>query len=154
MAADSALATEHGQPVDKKKLILIVDDEIDISSILELYLQMEGFDTAVASNGREALEFMAKCLPDLIISDCMMPFMTGPEMLRQLHAIPDTRQIPRILMSAATDRHDLSDIEFNIFLPKPFRLETLMREVNSLLKDDGNSQSDAGYPDKLKTPPN
>lgn len=134
MASDIASVPRPGQPVNKKNLILIVDDEIDMSTILELSLQLDGFDTEAASNGREALELAIKLIPDLIISDCMMPFMTGPEMLRQLRALPSTRNIPCILMSAAPERHNLTITEQDHFLQKPFRFEALMDKINTLLK--------------------
>lgn len=64
--------------------ILIVDDEIDIAEMLSRHFRYLGYDVALAGNGKEALEQLSKKKFDILISDIMMPEMTGVELLRNV----------------------------------------------------------------------
>ena len=96
----------------RKKLILIVEDEFELSSTLSMLLELHGFETLMASNGRQALDILANRLPDLVLSDCMMPVMDGIALSRTLRTNPATAQIPIVLMSAAPQQHNLADASF------------------------------------------
>lgn len=115
------------------KVILLVDDEFDSTSVLTLLFEYEGYYVLSASNGVEALEILSKHKPDLIISDCMMPIMDGVRFLREVRANPAYDVIPFVLMSGAPEQHDLSDASFDFFVLKPFQFEELMAIIKPLL---------------------
>lgn len=89
------------------------------------------FNVHMVANGREALQALSKRLPDLIISDVMMPEVDGIEILRRIRREPRTRDIPVILMSAATP----PSLAYQkvTFIPKPFNLQTLRDAINRSL---------------------
>ena len=120
--------------LDKRKLILVVDDEVDITETYALFLGMHGFEVMTANNAVIALEKMGERMPDLIISDCMMPYMDGVEFSRRVKAIQGSTHVPVILMSGAPDLHDLSSPSYDAFLPKPVLFQRLLLEMERLLK--------------------
>ena len=122
-----------GTHVKEKPLILVVDDEVDITETYALYLSFQGFDVITANNASQALDLLSSRVPDLIISDCMMPHMDGVELSRQVRSRPDTRAIPIILMSGAPERHDLDSPTYDLFLRKPVFFDGLMPEIRRLL---------------------
>lgn len=118
------------------KSLLIVDDEYDIGSVLKLAFEMEDFEVQVAFNGKEALELLAGSkLPDVIITDAMMPVMNGYELMRKLRTDPKTRKLPIILISAAQPNKEKSeDGDWNFYFRKPFNLKQLIECVITLAK--------------------
>jgi CheY-like chemotaxis protein len=113
--------------------ILVVEDENDILSTLEMVLQMEGFDVSTATNGKLALEKMRERKPVLLISDIMMPVMNGLELLKQLRSDPDFSALPVIIISAG--RPDPSYPQtWNDFLSKPLDLDKLLETIRKYLK--------------------
>ncbi|NPT57822.1 response regulator [Paraburkholderia elongata] len=85
------------------KTILFVDDEFDIVTVWRLLLERHGYTVLTASNGGAALEQIRMTRPDIIVSDCMMPVMSGPQLCAALYDTPDLRAIPIILCSAAAE---------------------------------------------------
>ncbi|MDD0843166.1 response regulator [Pseudomonas sp. Gutcm_11s] len=115
--------------------VLILDDEYLIANILSFALEDEGLLTVTAGSGKRALEILDRERPDLIITDFMMPGMTGIEFAEAVRAHPDHKSTPMILMSGAqahlgTARSDL----FAAVLDKPFRIESVIEQVKALLK--------------------
>lgn len=62
------------------KTIMVVDDEFDLLTVWSLLLEQVGYTVVTAPNGAAALELARKSKPDLILSDCMMPIMSGPQL--------------------------------------------------------------------------
>ena len=111
--------------------ILIVDDEFGIVEAIRDLLSDEGYRTAVALNGREAMERMAEERPVLVLLDYMMPVMNGPSVLEAMERSDTLRDVPTVMMSASTPdrwRH----LRCTAFLPKPFTLAQLMETVRRL----------------------
>ena len=115
--------SDVGKP---KKLILIVDDEFDLTSTFSLLFQLNGFETFTANNGQHALELIRQRVPDLILSDYMMPIMDGMQLSQQLRADPATAHIPIILMSAIPQHEDMITSRFSAFIQKPFQFKHLL----------------------------
>jgi DNA-binding response OmpR family regulator len=88
-----------------KKPVLVIEDDADIRESMAEFLDFEGFEPHVASNGREALEILskAKTLPAVILLDLMMPIMDGQQFRRKQQEDPRIAAIPVIIMSAAPD---------------------------------------------------
>lgn len=113
--------------------ILIVDDEQDILEILQMILEMEGHAVDTASTGQQAIDKMSAVVPDLVLSDVMMPVMNGIELLQRLKAHPQHRAIPVILTSAGTiDAGALRGSD--AFLRKPVDLDVLMQTIARILR--------------------
>lgn len=126
------------QPVEKK-LILVVDDETALQSVLFDALESE-FRLVSAFNGREGLVKAEKIKPDLILMDVMMPDIGGYDAVRLLNNNPVTRKIPIIVMTA--QNFDDSTVQLikqepNVveFLTKPFRPKALREVVRRVLEN-------------------
>lgn len=125
--------------------ILIVDDEIQNRKLLVTMLSPHGYNTLTAANGKEALSQIAKCRPDLILLDIMMPGMDGFQLAEMLKSSPDTSDIPIIMVTALPDRGARTaglSAGAEDFLTKPVdRIELSLRVRNLLrLKILGDSQ--------------
>lgn len=114
-------------------LLLIVDDEIDITDTYSMLLELHGFRVVTAAHGVDALAKAQLEWPDLVISDCMMPVMNGLELCAALRALPGGQTLPVILCSGAPERHDLSQSSHNLFLRKPVFFDRLLEEIQRLL---------------------
>lgn len=118
------------------RMILVVDDEPDAQKLLELILSRAGFQVTTATNGPEALAWLKRALPDLIILDVMMPDMDGYEVLRRLRADPRTRGIPVIMLSAKGDVRDrVTGLRLGAddYVPKPADPSELVARVEAIL---------------------
>jgi CheY-like chemotaxis protein len=113
--------------------ILIVDDERDTRTVLQLLLSMEGHEVFAAGDGLAALETVRERRPDLVITDWMMPRMNGADLCRRLREDPGTTGIPIIVLSARGLEPKHPQRLYDRFLHKPFELETLLNEVQTLL---------------------
>jgi CheY-like chemotaxis protein len=104
------------------RTILVVDDEFGVADVLAAALEDEGYRVNTAANGRDALSRLAEEVPDLVITDFMMPVMDGPAMA---HAIREAGHLnlPIIMMSAMPEAavRQRFDGYFG-FLRKPFRI--------------------------------
>ncbi|MBC7086510.1 MAG: response regulator transcription factor, partial [Methanomethylovorans sp.] len=113
--------------------ILIVDDEPDISDLLQLSLSNQPYDFVVAYNGQQAIEATLKERPDLILLDIMMPDMDGYEVVERLKQSTTSSNIPVIMISAKTAVEDkVRGMELGIddYISKPFD----KREVNARIR--------------------
>src|SRR4030042_1561344 len=118
--------------------ILLVDDEADIVSTIEFRLKSCEFDVTTAGNGKEALEKATKEKPDLILLDINMPVMDGHEMLGRLRSRPDLKDTPVIMLTAYSDRRDVSkaaDLGISDYVTKPFDFPELMEKITAALED-------------------
>ncbi len=119
-----------------KKKILIADDNPDNVELLRKRLNTQGYETAAAFDGEEALQAIGKESPDLLILDVMMPKMDGYEVLRRLKQDEEYRNIPVILLTAKKDIPDKLkglDIGADDYITKPFNPQELLARVKSLL---------------------
>ena len=117
------------------ELVLIVEDEFAIAEILEMALIDGGFRVVMAANGRQGLQCLAQGpLPDLVISDFMMPVLDGAGLLHAMRATEAHRDIPCIIMSSVPEASVRAHIEgYAGFIRKPFRLGDLVQLVVSVL---------------------
>lgn len=114
------------------KLILIVDDEFGIVEAMRDFLDDEGYRTAIALNGRQALERMAAERPDLVLLDYMMPVMNGAAVLEAMSKDARLADVPVVMMSASPLR-SWQHLRTTAKLPKPFGLVALLDTVQRLV---------------------
>lgn len=101
--------------------VLVVEDEVAIADLLHDFLELEGYTVQQAASGTAALACLVAPLPDIVLSDIMLPGMSGVELCYALHANPTTRAIPVVLMSAG-HHLNLVGVPYHAFVPKPFVL--------------------------------
>lgn len=116
--------------------ILIVEDEPRIAAFLEKGLQKHGYETAIATNGEEALQMVQQGIFDLLLLDLGLPLKDGWTVLRELQQTQD--QIPEviILTARADDRDYAQSIELGVraYITKPFRFNELLGQVEAILR--------------------
>lgn len=112
--------------------ILVLDDEFDILSALVAVLKHTGYDVVALSNGRDGLEYLKDHKPALIISDMMMPYISGLELLKRLQDMPDRRDVPAVLMSCVPPKPSLKEGGWAAVLEKPFDIDALLAVVEDL----------------------
>lgn len=121
------------------KRVLVVDDDSKSREVFRLILRSMNFDVVFANNGEEAIEFLAEdSYFDLIITDIMMPYMTGFDLVKKLKGYAETRNIPVIATSAFHDWHKArEDHELDVdgFVPKPVKKEMLQNELKRIFKE-------------------
>lgn len=116
--------------------ILVVEDEHTLRRLLE-YRLSKHYDVRTATNGEEALQRVAEAIPDLIISDIMMPKMDGFALQKTLQEQPQTRAIPFIFLTAKADEQSrLKGMRMGVddYITKPFDIEQLLSRVGRLLE--------------------
>jgi DNA-binding response OmpR family regulator len=114
-------------------MILIVDDDEAMASNCSLFLELQGFEVCIATSGAEALAKIRCESPQLLISDCDMPEMTGAELCDELQANPTTGKFPILLMSGGLRSTLPQGTSYDAYLRKPFLGENLLVEVRRLL---------------------
>ncbi len=122
--------------MEMRPKILIVDDAVDTVDLLTKRFRAEGYDTAEAFNGEEALRKVAEYGPDLLVLDVMMPVMDGYEVCRRLKADEKTKYIPILMLTAKGEvEHKVKglDIGADDYMAKPFDYKELSARVRSLL---------------------
>lgn len=123
--------------LNRRKVVLIVEDEQEIQTLLNEMLKEE-YKILTASNGVEALEIIKTSIPDIIISDVMMPEMDGLELCRKIKKHIKTCHIPFILLTAKSSViHRIEGLESgaNSYIPKPFYPEHLIVRIQKLLEE-------------------
>jgi chemosensory pili system protein ChpA (sensor histidine kinase/response regulator) len=113
-------------------LIMVVDDSLTVRKVTSRLLEREGYRTATAKDGVDALEQMRDTLPDVLLIDIEMPRMDGFDLARAVRREPRTRAIPLIIVSSRTaekHRNLAVQIGVNAFLGKPFQESDLLEHV-------------------------
>jgi DNA-binding response OmpR family regulator len=120
--------------LDRKRRILVADDDEPTRRLLAESLEEEGYHVQVAADGRQTLETASNFLPDLILLDVKMPEIDGLEVARRLHA---KSSVPIIMLSALTDDIDRVaglSAGSDDYVTKPVRPRELLLRIQSLLR--------------------
>jgi diguanylate cyclase (GGDEF)-like protein len=120
-----------------KTRVLIAEDETNLREVLRIQLEFADFEVIEARDGRQAVELANAHLPDLVLSDVMMPFLDGFEVCRQLRASFATRHIPIILLTAKSEITDkIQGLEggANDYVTKPWEHGELMLRIRNVLE--------------------
>jgi diguanylate cyclase (GGDEF)-like protein len=123
-----------------KGRLLIVEDDFDISNMLRIYFDSQGYETITATRGEEALEMCRRSLPNLVILDIVLPDINGYEVCRNLRGNLRTSHIPIIFLTQRLERSDqIAGLELGAddYITKPFDLQLLMLRVEGALRRAG-----------------
>lgn len=121
---------------DKRPVVLIVEDNDDIREYIESSLASQ-YQVFTAGNGEEGLEAALTRIPDIIISDVMMPVMDGMELCRRIKGDVRTSHIPVILLTAKDtlqDKEEGYEIGADSYITKPFSAKLLTNRINNILE--------------------
>jgi len=124
--------------------VLVVDDDPVILKLLEVNFEMEGFTVLVARDGQEGIDVARGERPDVVVSDIMMPKLSGLELVSELKGDAGTSDIPIILLSAKAQNADVrSGLEAGAddYVTKPFEPLDLVDRVNRLLEARASKRS-------------
>jgi len=116
--------------------VLLVEDDPVILRLLEVNFELEGFNVVLAHDGAEGIEVARSARPDVVVSDIMMPNVSGIELVQALRADAATASIPVVLLSAKAQTADLKagmDAGADDYVTKPFEPLDLVDRVNALL---------------------
>ena len=134
--------------------ILIVDDDENICELLRLYLEKDGFETIVANDGEQAVDYASKYSPDLILLDIMLPKLDGWQVCREIRKTSET---PIIMLTAKGETFDkILGLELGAddYVSKPFDTKEVIARIKAVLRrsheSDKSSQVNEVRYDKLK----
>jgi two-component system, OmpR family, phosphate regulon response regulator PhoB len=120
-----------------KPLVLVVEDEAALATMLRYNLEKQGFRVEEAADGQEALTRIAETQPDLVLLDWMLPQMSGIEVCRQIRRRSSTRDLPVIMVTARTEDQDAVrglNTGADDYITKPFSMESLLARMRALLR--------------------
>ena len=123
-----------------KPLVLVVEDEAAIATMLRYNLEKQGFRVEEAGDGQEALDLISETTPDLVLLDWMLPTLSGIEVCRQIRRRQETRTLPVIMVTARAEDQDAVralNIGADDYVSKPFSMEGLLARVRALLRRSG-----------------
>src|SRR5437667_2784551 len=131
-----------------KTRILIVEDERQLTEVLNYNLQREGYEVSIAHDGQEGLRKAQSLLPDLILLDLMLPVMNGLDVCRELRSGERTKEIPIIVLTAKAEETD-QVVGFSMgaddYVTKPFSIKVLLERIKALLRrresDNGKAET-------------
>jgi DNA-binding response OmpR family regulator len=122
--------------IERRKSILIVDDEKLTRAKLQRDAVLAGYEVIVASNGQEALQKIEEVTPDLIVVDLVMPDMNGFETCRRIRINELTKKTPIIVVSALQSETDVADAKSSgadAYLIKPVKTEEFVKQLKEFL---------------------
>jgi DNA-binding response OmpR family regulator len=116
------------------KRILIADDEPHMARVIEIFLKREGYKVDLVRDGQEALEFVLRSAPDVLITDVQMPRMTGRDLCRELEQRLPERDFRIIVMTSMTEREHREwsgEMRNTTFIEKPVSMRSLVGELSA-----------------------
>jgi DNA-binding response OmpR family regulator len=121
----------------KPAKILVIDDEPEITDIIETFLESAGYEVKSENSSTIGMERAKTYLPDLVLLDIMMPFMDGYEMCKELKKCEKTKNIPVVFLTgkdAQSDEGKSFQVGGVLYIKKPFSCERLLDIVKVVLQ--------------------
>jgi CheY-like chemotaxis protein len=120
-----------------KGRILVVEDDIDISKMLRIYFDSQGYEVLIANRGNDALEICRRKLPNVVVLDIQLPDIDGYEICRSLRSNTRTSYVPIIFLTQKDERSDkIAGLELGAddYITKPFDIEELKLRVEGAIR--------------------
>jgi two-component system phosphate regulon response regulator PhoB len=120
-----------------KPLVLVVEDEAPLATMLRYNLEKQGYRVEEATDGQEALDRITEVKPDLVLLDWMLPSLSGIEVCRQIRRRPQTRDLPVIMVTARSEDQDAVrglNTGADDYITKPFSMDFLLARMRALLR--------------------
>lgn len=119
-----------------RKHVVYVDDNLDLTRLVETELQDAGYEITIANDGEEGIETILSVQPDMVILDVMMPLMNGWEVCKYLRSKPEFKDLPILMLTGVGPL--VNDMTSPLYgasdhLDKPFEMEDLVERVDTLL---------------------
>ncbi|MDX2322498.1 MAG: response regulator transcription factor [Moritella sp.] len=128
---------------DDKKHILIVEDDLEICRLLEMFLRSKGYQVSLSNNGTDGLADITRLQPDLVVLDIMMPGLNGIEVCKSCR---ETYSGPIIMLTACSEEiSEISALDTGAdgYLHKPLRPHILLSHIEALLRRESRSQENS-----------
>ena len=117
--------------------VLVVEDDLDIATMIEHHLTKEHYRSTVVHSGRDGLDSLHSAPPDAVLLDLMLPDMSGLELLKQLRRAPETQRIPVVVLTAKKDEVDRIlgfELGADDYVTKPFSPRELVLRIRAVLQ--------------------
>ncbi len=124
--------------------VLIVEDESNIAELLHLYLEKEGFQTAVAPDGGKAVELFRTFQPDLVLLDIMLPVLDGWGVLKKIREAGKTPVIMLTAKGETTDKVTGLESGADDYIVKPFEMKEVLARIHAVLRRFGGDEEGGG----------
>jgi signal transduction histidine kinase/DNA-binding response OmpR family regulator len=134
---DSGCFPPDESEIQDRDIVLLVDDNKDMRTFIKTLLTEEGFMVVEATNGRQGIDRAKEIIPDIIISDIMMPDVDGYRLCRELKQDIKTSHVPIILLSVKYTETEITrglETGADDYITKPFNMDILLTRVRNLIK--------------------
>lgn len=131
-----ATSPKHSSAASTQKRVLLVEDDRSVRRYLEVTLQRAGYEVITASDGLEAMKLALASPVDIVLTDAVMPHMSGQEFARFMRTTPKLAQIPIVLLTGQENKQAMAPAEdlVDAFLNKPVKVEELKSCLAGLLR--------------------
>ena len=121
--------------MDEQPVILVIDDDMAMQTVLEIALREAGYRVILANDGEEGVQKLMTMQPNLVISDIMMPQMDGVEAFKRIKDELQENGIPIFIMTALNRKPWFADLEAEgaVFIQKPFDIDNLLQLIHDML---------------------
>jgi CheY-like chemotaxis protein len=119
------------------KNILLVDDDEIIQKVLSSVLQKKGFNVVCGIDGKEGLAKLDENQFDMVITDIMMPYLNGFELIQALKNHPNTINAKVVVISSITHQDSINDsmrLGVDVYIQKPILIDNFLEQINNLLQ--------------------
>ena len=133
------------QLVEEK--ILLIEDDADISELLQYNFEREGYKVFIAGDGELGLRQASQLVPDLIVLDLMLPGLDGLSVCRKLRAHPQTQEIPIVILTAKGEESDVViglEMGADDYVTKPFSPKELLARIRAVLRRPRQTPATSG----------
>ena len=125
-----------------KLQILVVDDNLDLSALVSIHLQEEGYGLTVRNDGDSAVAVLECMKVDLMLLDVRMPVKSGFDVLEEIKTLTNiaNRAVPVIMVTAKSELEDIEkafELGAAAYIVKPFRAELLISKIHEVLTETG-----------------
>ncbi len=140
MTSETSSESNDPAPIDaavpKPKRVLLVEDDRSVRRYLELALQRAGYQVITAGDGLEGMKLALSSEVDVVLTDAVMPHMTGQEFARFVRTTPKLASVPIVLLTGQETRQAMAPAEkiVDVFLYKPVKVEELKSCLADLLR--------------------